>query len=64
MIEITKYRAGTCDSCNERPAEYSIHGGREEWDAPVRPCQTCMIGLVRDNETIRAVLFLQSATRG
>lgn len=63
MIEITRYDAGICDNCNEKPAEYSIRGGREEWDAPVRPCQACMIGLIRDNEVIRAVLFLQSATR-
>jgi hypothetical protein len=59
VIEIRKYRAGTCDSCKERPAEYSIRGNADEWEAPNRLCQACMLGLVQNNEVIRGVLLLQ-----
>ena len=54
---------GKWAACGKNPAGYSIMGGKEEWSAPVRPCQPCMIGIVRHNEVIRAVLMLQSATR-
>ncbi len=61
MIEIKKHNAGTlCSSCKMRPAQYSIRG---EWDGPSRPCQGSMLKLILDNEVIRLVLALQSATR-
>jgi hypothetical protein len=63
MIEITKRRAGTCDSCNQKPAEYSIQAGRDEWDGPTRICQVCMLGFAENNSVIRTVLFIQSGTR-
>lgn len=62
MIEIAKYRAGTCDECKDRPAEYAIRGAQTEWDGPGRVCQECMVGYARNNELIRAVLLIQSAT--
>lgn len=58
MISITKYKAGTCDGCNQRPAEYSIKAERHEWSHPMRPCQPCMLGIVESNASIRAVLLL------
>jgi hypothetical protein len=61
MIEITKYHAGKCESCKENTADYSIKG--DGWGGPSRACQHCMIGIMRHNETIRAVLILQSGTR-
>jgi len=61
MIEIKKHNAGTfCTACKMRPAQYSIRG---EWDGPTRPCQGCMLKLILDNEVLRLVLALQSATR-
>jgi hypothetical protein len=62
MIEIVKHRAGTCNVCNEKPAEYSIRAGQGEWDGPARLCQVCMISFSENNHLIRAVLFIQSAT--
>jgi hypothetical protein len=59
MIEISKYRGGTCDVCKGKTAEYSIRGGPDEWTTASRPCQPCMLALVRDNEIIRSVLILQ-----
>ena len=59
MIEITKYRGGMCNSCQQKQAEYSIRGGPDEWTAPTRQCQPCMLALIRDNEVIRSVLILQ-----
>ncbi len=64
MIEIRMNRTGACESCKKRPAEYSITGGPDEWTSPNRLCQACMFGFVRNNELIRGVLLLQSATRG
>src|SRR5207253_2057200 len=46
-----------------RPAEYSIRGGRDEWECPNQPCQGCMLNLLQGNELLRFVLLLQSATR-
>jgi hypothetical protein len=63
MIEITKYRAGTCEGCKERPAEYSIAGPKTEWDGPNRVCQGCMLGFAENNSLIRTILFIQSGTR-
>ncbi len=62
MIEIIRHRLGTCDSCKKKTADYSISGGPEEWQAPNRLCQECMLSFVRTNEVIRNVLLLQSGT--
>jgi hypothetical protein len=63
MIEIAKYKAGTCGSCKQRPAEYSIKGPKEEWDLPNAWCQLCMVGLVKNNDLIRSIILLQAGTR-
>ncbi len=62
MIEIVKYRAGICNSCNEKPGEYSIRAGQGEWDGPTHLCQVCMISVSENNQPIRGVLLIQSAT--
>jgi hypothetical protein len=58
MIEVKKYRVGACESC-KKPAEFSVRGNPDEWGAPNRLCQGCMLALVRDHEIIRGVLLLQ-----
>jgi hypothetical protein len=63
VIEINKRRAGICEGCKERPAEYSITGAKEEWDGPNRLCQQCMLGFAENNSLIRTILFIQSGTR-
>ncbi len=57
MIEITKYRAGKCKSCEANTAEYAIKG---EWDGPPNVCQPCMISFLQGNEKLRLVLALQA----
>lgn len=63
MIEITKRTAGRCADHPERPAEYQITAAPGEWDAQRALCQECMISFAANNEVIRAVLLIQSATR-
>ena len=63
MIEITVLRAGTCDSCKQRPSEYLIQGEKDEWTVPNRVCQPCMLGMVRNSEYVRSVLILQGGVK-
>jgi len=62
MIEIVRHRLGTCDSCKQKTGDYTILGGPDEWQAPNKLCQKCMLSLVCSNEVIRNVLLLQSGT--
>lgn len=62
MVEIMRHRVGTCDSCNQKTAEYSIRGGPGEWEGLNKLCQLCMLNLLRANELIRNVLLLQGGT--
>jgi hypothetical protein len=64
MIEIIRRRVGMCESCKERPVEYTIEAAKGEWDEPKRLCQPCMMPLAENNKLIRGVLLLQAATRG
>lgn len=63
MIEITEYRIGLCSVCKKNPAAYKITSDVSEWAFPGNLCQPCMLNRVTNNEIIRAVLLLQSATR-
>lgn len=63
MIEIVRARAGRCEVCKERTAEYAIHADAQEWyGQPTRLCQPSFIPLSQNNQVIRAVLFIQAAT--
>lgn len=63
MTVILKRRAGHCESCKEKPAEYEISANKEEWSGPFRLCQRCMLSIVRNNEYIRSVVMLQGGAQ-
>ena len=62
MIEIVRHRLGTCESCKQKTADYSIAASPDEWQDPNKLCQKCMLSLVCNSEVICNVLLLQSGT--